>query len=142
MNPERMTQRKLQFRSLQVGFLHGYRLVFNKISRRHPDCGHANIVPASESIVEGILYRLEGCRELDKMDPFEHAPVDYRRQVVRVETRSSRIRATTYIATPGHTNDELKPPKWYFEHLLASKHRLSSSYLDYLHKIADIPKID
>ena len=109
-----------------------YELRFNKKSRKNPDCGHANVVPRFGESVQGVLYTLLGPNEIRKMDRFEHAPVDYRRELVVVRY-SSQIRvAWTYIANESVIDDSLLPPRWYVDRLLAGSRYLSNDYVRFI----------
>ena len=90
MNPARVRERGLEVTACCGASLHGMRLVFDKVSRRHPNVAHANIVYAPGERVEGVLYRLASTAEILKMDPFERTPWNYGRDVVLVRvTRPS-----------------------------------------------------
>lgn len=84
MNPARVRERGLGVVDVRGATLLGFKLVFDKVSRRHPGAAHANIVHAPSERVEGVLYRLSGAEEILKMDPFERAPWNYGRDVVLV----------------------------------------------------------
>lgn len=90
MNPARVRERGLEVMACCGASLEGVRLVFDKVSRRHPNFAHANIVYAPGERVEGVLYRLASAAEILKMDPFERAPWNYGRDAVLVRvTRPS-----------------------------------------------------
>ena len=90
MNPARVRERGLEVTAYCGASLEGVRLVFDKVSRRHPNFAHANIVYAPGERVEGVLYRLASAAEILKMDPFERAPWNYGRDAVLVRvTRPS-----------------------------------------------------
>lgn len=84
MNPARVRERGLRAEEVRGAALLDRKLVFDKVSRRHPGAAHANIVHAPGERVEGVLYRLSGAEEILKMDPFERAPWNYGRDVVFV----------------------------------------------------------
>jgi len=128
MNSQRVTQRGLQYSHAQSGELAGFRLVFNKMSRDHSGCGHANIVYAREALVEGVLYTLESEQEILKMDPFEHAPWNYGRDVFVVQTEAGKIWSWSYIANAAVCQAGLHPSPDYLDHLLAGKPYLSRPY--------------
>ncbi len=134
MNPARVRARGLLVERAEGARLAGFRLQFDKTSRKHPDVGHANLVYAPDSFVEGVLYWLESPGEIAKMDPFESAPVNYSREVVQVVAASGSITTWTYFANPAVRREGLKPPRSYLEHLLAGEPFLSSGYLDRLRR--------
>ena len=136
MNPERVDERGLRRVGTCVGVvLLNYELRFNKRSRKAPNRGHANIVPQFGSKVEGVLYELVCTNEIRKMDPFEHAPIDYRREIVFVRHSSTAHLAWTYIANESVIDDTLRPPRWYVDHLLAGQAYLSPKYVDFINSI-------
>jgi gamma-glutamylcyclotransferase (GGCT)/AIG2-like uncharacterized protein YtfP len=132
MNVDRMRERGMRFEAAVDGRLHGVRLQFDKTSRRHPGVGHANVVYAPGSTVEGVLYVLSSVDEIARMDPFESAPVNYSREVVQVVTPTGVLSSWTYFANPAVLQPGLKPPRSYLEHLLAGKPFLSASYYQML----------
>ena len=128
MNPARMAQRSLQVLGACGAALFGMRLVFDKVSVRHPNAAHANIVHAPGEVVEGVLYRLAGPDEITKMDPYELAPWNYGRDVVPVMAGDEQVWAWTYFANPAVRRPGLHPPATYLAHLLAGKAYLSAAY--------------
>ena len=128
MNPARVQERGLVVLDLCGARLLGKRLVFDKISRLHPNAAHANIVHAPGSVVEGVLYRLAGTGEILKMDPFERAPWNYGRDVVQVVAGGEAVWAWTYFANEAVRRSGLRPPAAYLAHMLAGKAHLSSGY--------------
>ncbi len=128
MNPQRVRSRGLVFDHLQGARLPGYRLVFDKAAPEHPGSGHANIAWARGHTVEGVLYRLAGEREIEKMDPFERAPINYSRELVLVETASATLAAWTYVANAAVRRANGRPEQAYLAHLLAGREWLSAAY--------------
>ena len=129
MNPARMRERGMQFTACEGARLTGFRLVFDKASKAHPEIGHANLVYDPESVVEGVLYSLVTQHEIARMDPYENAPVNYSREVVRVAHGES---CWTYFANPGVRCQGLLPSRTYLNHLLAGKEYLSDVYYQML----------
>ena len=138
MNPARVRERGLGVEDVRGAALLGFKLVFDKVSRRHPGAAHANIVHAPGERVEGVLYRLSGAEEILKMDPFERAPWNYGRDVVLVHLSrrpnpdGPRVAAWTYFANQAARRQGLKPPAEYLAHLLAGKDYLSKNYFERL----------
>lgn len=128
MNPARVQERGLVVLGLCGARLLGKRLVFDKVSRLHPEAAHANIVHAPGRVVEGVLYRLVGADEILKMDPFERAPWNYGRDVVQVVVRGEAVWAWTYFANDAVRRSGLHPPAAYLAHMLAGKAHLSPGY--------------
>ena len=132
MNPERVQKRGLEIKSMQPGLLPGYKLVFNKVSTAHPDNAHANVQFDRTSEVEGVLYQLMDSTEIQKMDVFENAPINYSREVVKIGTSLGVIAAWTYFANAGVLQWGKNPTSEYLEQLLAGRQFLSEAYYDRL----------
>jgi gamma-glutamylcyclotransferase (GGCT)/AIG2-like uncharacterized protein YtfP len=132
MNPERVRGRGLPFRSARSATLHGYMLTFDKATRTDPGLGHAAIVYAPAARVEGVLYELAHHQAITAMDPFERAPINYTRDVVRVESAVGVLPAWTYFANPAACVTGLRPPRDYLAHLLAGRDYLSDEYYRWL----------
>lgn len=136
MNPDRVRERGLDVAGFGGAVLEGVRLVFDKVSRHHPQEAHANIEYAPGCRVEGLLYELHSAVEILKMDRFEFAPINYGRDVVMVSTVSSgssvrvppQIPAWTYFANSAVRRPGLRPSRAYLEHLLAGVDHLSGEY--------------
>jgi len=128
MNPARVAERGLQVRRREAARLRDYRLGFGKQSKDHLGVGHAHIDRAPGEVVEGVLYWLVGEDEIRKMDRFEHAPINYSRDVVLVDTNAGRMPAWTYFANPAVRAPGLRPARAYLAHLLAGEAFLSPSY--------------
>lgn len=153
MNPDRVRERGLEVRDACGACLGGMRLVFDKVSRRHPGVAHANILYAPGQQVHGVLYLLANADEILKMDPFERAPWNYGRDAVLVRTSGRRfggeaggdlgaaasgglIWAWTYFANRAVRRPGLKPPADYLAHMLAGKDCLPASYWRWLSRVA------
>lgn len=135
MNPERVSVRGLKFDQVVRGWLPGWGMRFNKQSKDHPECGHANLVATpnqagrgSVETVEGVLYRLADESMIFRMDPFERAPINYSRERVWVQSDEGPIATWTYFANPALLRDNLRPSREYLDHLLAGKPFLSETY--------------
>lgn len=132
MNPDRVRERGILFKTALGARLVGYRLAFNKSSTRHMGVGHANIVFDPAAVVEGVLYWLDGPAEMQKMDRFESTPVNYSRDIVEVATEQGPQSSWTYFANPAVLVAGLKPPRSYLNHLLAAREYLSPAYYEAL----------
>ena len=129
MNPQRMRERGMQFSAARGAKLSGLRLVFDKASKAHPQIGHANLVYDPAATTQGVLYTLRDPVEIDRMDPFEHAPINYSREAIRVLDGTV---CWTYFANPAVRRDGLKPSRSYLSHLLAGREFLSPDYFQML----------
>ena len=138
MNPARVTDRGLRFDRVRNAVLGSVRLSFDKQSREHLRGGHANLTFDRASRAEGVLYRLRDVREIERMDVFEAAPVNYSRDVVVVESDGERVAAWTYFANAAVVRLGLRPERQYLEHLLAGRDYLSPRYFAWLSETACI----
>lgn len=132
MNPARVTQRGLEFVETRAGRIAGLGLRFNKQAKDHPECGHANLVYAPGEVAEGVLYRLTDEAMIERMDPFERAPINYSRECWPVTTHQGEVIAWTYFANPAVLRDGLRPSREYLGHLLAGEPWLSRPYFERL----------
>ena len=132
MNPARMRARGLAYVDLWAARLPGYGLRFNKAAHNQPGVAYANIVPTSNSCVEGVLYGLASEQDLDKMDHFEGTPVRYSRECLEVSGEFGAQAAWVYVANPAFVREGLLPQSRYLEHLLAGQAYLSAAYLTFL----------
>ncbi len=132
MNPARVAERGLRVTAVRGASLKGVRLVFDKVSRLHPNAAHANIVYAPGEQVEGVLYRLASAEEILKMDPFERAPWNYGRDAVQVQVGDDVFWAWTYFANRAVRREGLSPPAEYLAHMLAGRDHLPADYFDRL----------
>jgi cation transport regulator ChaC len=132
MNPERVTARGLRFDQVRGAILHGVRLTFDKQSRAHRGSGHATLTCDRRARVGGVLYRLATDGEIERMDPYEAAPINYSRDVVWVRAGDTDVAAWTYFANPAVLRAGLRPERAYLNHLLAGRAYLSPAYYERL----------
>ena len=129
MNPERMAVRGLRHVSAEGARLHGYELVFDKVSQAHPTSAHANIRVRPGAIVEGVLYHLGNLTAIEGLDRFERTPINYSRELFAVHTQAGEaIWTWTYVANPAVRGVSLAPEREYLDHLLAGRDFLSPAY--------------
>jgi hypothetical protein len=146
MNPARVRERGIGFDHACAARLNGFKLAFDKTSRRHQGVGHANVVFAPDCQVEGVLYWLTAMDEITKMDRFESTPVNYSREIVwvdvarntlpseleldrpRSQTATVPVTTWTYFANPAVRQSGLIPPRSYLNHLLEGRLYLSTEY--------------
>jgi gamma-glutamylcyclotransferase len=128
MNKERMIDREAEFTEMQKGILKDWKLVFNKINPRKERAGFANIEPEKNSIVEGIIYKVNK-KTIQELDGYEGVPLAYIRKTMQVTMDNDElIECEVYIANPSRVNNSLKPEKWYLNHLLKGEKYLSDEY--------------
>jgi gamma-glutamylcyclotransferase (GGCT)/AIG2-like uncharacterized protein YtfP len=113
--------------------LRDYRLVFSRLWAAWGG-GVANIQPAPENVVEGVLWEItEAHREA--LDRYEECPTAYTRNDVVVETfEGRRLTAFAYVARPDGNH---RPRVRYLRQLIdgAKAHRLSPGYIAFLEAI-------
>ncbi|KRX05295.1 hypothetical protein PPERSA_00596 [Pseudocohnilembus persalinus] len=135
MNKNRMIERDCQFVNRQLGILPGYKLDFSKRSTKKEGTSYANIREKEGSTVEGALYELKDHDQILKLDKFEGHPTMYKRHEKTVyldkELKNS-VKAYVYIAEKDFITENLKPEKWYLDHLLFGKDLISKDYLQTL----------
>lgn len=130
MNPERMLDRDLGVIDKCAGRVSNMTLRFDK--KDGPSHGHASVHYRRDSVVEGVLYRLNGIDEIRKLDVYETTPILYSRDLFAVECEWGVIYAWVYIANIAALGEKLKPEPWYLNHLLAGKPWLSEKYYQFL----------
>ncbi len=136
MNENRARERKLHFTSVSCAQLDGFVLKFNKRSRKTPISGRANVMQQTGSVVYGVLYHLCTPTNIVTMDPYEHAPVDYRRIIVEISAPEFSGPSWLYVANPSVVDNSLLPSRSYLKHLLAGRSFLPKSYLEELARVA------
>ncbi|MGO2415539.1 MAG: gamma-glutamylcyclotransferase family protein [Cobetia crustatorum] len=131
MNAERVSARIGDTRRALLGWLEGHRLAFDKASKV-AGIAHANVQPAGDSRVEGVLYELATPEQIELMDPFEGRPHEHERYLHPIETHEGVIEAWVYVALPERTTEGLKPAREYLDHLLGGQGLLSQAYFSRL----------
>jgi len=129
MNPARVRARGLQVLAVRGARLAGVRLTFDKMSRDHVGVGHAALDFERGSWVEGVLYDLAGTEDILRMDRFERTPINYSRELVRVESGDIELVGWTYFANRAVRQPGLRPSRAYLAHLLAGEPYLSDAYV-------------
>ena len=134
MNSERVRARGLEYSQVLSGQLSGYELSFNKYSAKREGSA-ANITKQENAVTEGVLYLLSGEEQIIQMDPFEGFPDHYSRELLSIATKSEPVKAWVYIANQRFIRENLLPPRWYLNHLLAGKQFLTQPYYERLKKV-------
>ena len=130
MNPNRVQARGLSWQQILGAMLPDVALVFDKRAGDVVGAGHANIRYAPGSRVYGVLYLLTTPAQIARMDPFEHAPINYGREVFYVQTAAgARIPAWTYVGNPAALQTGLLPTRSYMAQLLAGEPWLPPPYV-------------
>lgn len=127
MLTERLVDRCSSAKAVSTALINGYRIEFSKRSK--DESGKATLVRENNSIVHGILYKIN-YRDLKSLDAAEGAGYGYER--ITIEVRAGKdndlIDAYSYIATK--TDSTLRPYSWYKALVLAgaSQHGLPKDY--------------
>ena len=129
-----ITERKINFISRKFAILENYKLVFNKVSKKNPNIGFANIIKSDGDFVEGALYdvTLNDIRIIDKFEGALTKPCHYYREIVDVICDGEKVQAITYIANPIMIRENIKPDKKYLNYILEGKDIFSTNYYDKL----------
>ena len=134
MDPDRMKQRGVNFLKREHAILEGWKLLFNKIASRNPNEGYANMEKEEGSVVEGILYEIQGS-DMEKLDRYEGYPNHYKKISIKVRLDTGEeMEAITYVANPNKVREGLKPSKEYINHLLKGCDLLSLEYCERLRR--------
>ncbi|MGK7916461.1 MAG: gamma-glutamylcyclotransferase [Prochloraceae cyanobacterium] len=93
--------------------LKGYRLGFYRFSQRR-QCGALDIVPDSNSSVEGVLYHLPW-RLSDRLDHREDVPQNgYRQEFIQVHSNKQLYQNVRTYVVVNKLDREIPPNDWYF----------------------------
>jgi len=138
MDRNRMIEeRDVRILSEKVGFIEGWKIVFNKIATFPSGSGYANIAKEKNSKVYGVLYEIEDS-DLGKLDKYEGYPTHYKReQITVILNNGKKIIAEVYIAQGNQTQEGLKPTKEYMKYLIngAKQRNLPIAYIKFLESI-------
>jgi gamma-glutamylcyclotransferase (GGCT)/AIG2-like uncharacterized protein YtfP len=100
LDPVQMLERCPDSRRYGTARLEHYRIHFDGSSSNWNGGAAANITPAYEHEVWGVLYELSG-EDLARLDQFEHMPVSYQRFVVRaLRPNGVACEAVAYLRLP------------------------------------------
>jgi gamma-glutamylcyclotransferase len=138
MSLRRIAERLLSARAVATGFLAGYKLTFDKVSKDGSgkcDCEHTGL---GDDRVYDVIFAVEHS-ERAALDKFEGAGRGYEPLTVRVETASGGLYALTYVATKKQPG--LQPYHWYKQHVLVGA-REASLPEDYVGVIETVVSID
>jgi hypothetical protein len=127
------TERVGQVIDLGIATLEGYKIAFNKLSKKD-GTGKTNIITSPGSQVIGVIYNLTE-EQLIKLDSIEG--VGYARTLVTVKYNNEVVSVYTYIATDNAIDDSLKPTQEYLQHLIdgAKEHSFPKQYVLFLESI-------
>ncbi len=129
----RLAKRVPGVRALGPAFLPGYELRWHK--RGVDRSGKCSIVAsASEgAVVHGALFTIPKA-EKHLLDRVEGLGNGYGEITVRVESSQGTASARTYVASPTHVDDSLRPYAWYRDLVVsgAESHNLPAEYVELL----------
>lgn len=115
--------------------LSGYNLTFSLRGPNWIEPGFANIAPADDGLVEGVVYTLD---QAAYERVVQSEPDEYRQVMVDLVTADGRtIQAVTLV---GPDQGDFQPSKRYLKTLVkgAQENALSAEYIDRLHAIDSI----
>jgi cation transport regulator ChaC len=142
MNLPRKEGRTGTVREARRARLHGYRFAFNKRSYGREQGVYANIVPDTDGVVSGVVYRCTA-EVLDELDRYEGvAEGHYERLQVEVMTDDGEtVTAVAYIAGKNQVCKEGRPARDYLRLILegARANRLPPDYVARLEELAAGP---
>lgn len=141
MSSKRLVARLLSAKVVTTGFVTGYKLTFDKVSKDGSgkcDCEHTGNV---DDRVYGVIFKVEH-NERAALDRFEGAGKGYEPLSVRVETATDGIYALTYVATKKQAG--LQPYQWYKQHVLvgAREANLPENYIRAIEAVVSIDDPD
>ena len=125
MSINRISERINDVKTLNIGLLLDFKLLFNKKSI--DGTGKANIVYSPGDAVWGVVYKIYE----DSMDKLDRIEVGYQRKTFIVLTEEGEIEVNAYIS---YKLTNALPKNYYKEFLLegAVEHKLPDEYIDYL----------
>lgn len=116
MSTRRLVARLPSARVVATGFLIGYKLAFDKVSKDGSgkcDCEHTG---NGGDRVYGVIFSVASS-ERPALDRYEGAGHGYEPSNVRVETAGGEMDSLTYVAT--NKQPGLQPYDWYKHHVVA-----------------------
>lgn len=138
MSVRRLAERLPSARVVTTGFVTGYKLAFDKLSKDGSgkcDCEHTG---NDGDRVYGVIFSVVHS-ERAALDKFEGAGKGYEPLSVRVETTAGGLYALTYVATKKQHG--LQPYHWYKQHVLVGA-REANLPEDYVRAIEAVVSID
>lgn len=146
MFEKRLKERVPSATFYSVGYLCGYRLTWDKISKDGSGKCDAEYTGNLDDIVWGVLYEID-CGEERNLDKAEGLGSGYNKKNVDVTSStdgedSDPVKASMYYAT--EKDSALRPYNWYKAFVVcgAIEHRLPSSYVEDLEGVESIPDPD
>lgn len=137
MSEPRLVTRVRTLRRVAIGYLDGYQLTFDKVSKDGSGKCDCSQTKSSGHRVWGVVFAID-VGQLDALDKAEGAGNGYDRQQIQVSTDQGIVNATTYFAT--RTMPGLSPYHWYKYHVLfgARAAQLPLEYIDAIESVASV----
>ncbi|WP_321956322.1 gamma-glutamylcyclotransferase family protein [Paraburkholderia bannensis] len=141
MSAPRLSRRIDPIRHIANGYLDGYQLTFDKVSKDGSgkcDCKHSG-EPGHR--VWGVLFAIDA-DSLEALDKYEDEGRTYDRQKVQVRTDHGVIVAVTYFARKSEPG--LRPYHWYKYHVLygARAAKLPADYIAEIEEVEELQDLD
>jgi gamma-glutamylcyclotransferase len=169
MSPKQVTERKLNMSLVGVGELQHYKFMHNKVSKKDPTIGFANIEPCWKQSVHGVVYDMSGTdrsivleydlspaefkiaidtwkNNLAILDKHEGYPEHYERLIVpvRMLEKQRPLGCMTYIATRNMSGVDLMMRPDYIQKIKdgLDEHKINENYSQEIKTIMDIWKAE
>ncbi|MBN1294614.1 MAG: gamma-glutamylcyclotransferase [Candidatus Latescibacteria bacterium] len=126
----RLRSRISSAKLIDIGFLNGYKVLFNKCSK--DGSGKANLIESPGDVTWGVIYEIDE-QDTNKLDIFEGG---YNREIFQICNKENiAVSAFVYLSSD-LTNDE-RAYEWYKEIILkgARENNLPKNYISYLEKL-------
>ena len=141
MSSARLRQRTPSARAMCKARLPHHVLRWHKLGR--DGSGKCDIEYAgdeSADCVWGVLFEISRAEKV-LLDRVEGLGIGYVDKQVRVQTEAGEMLATTYQAMPQMVDSNLRPQRWYKDHVLrgAREHDLPPLYIERIEGIDTVP---
>ncbi|MBK7107425.1 MAG: gamma-glutamylcyclotransferase [Ignavibacteriae bacterium] len=140
MSLKRLSSRVSIKKTIGIGQLFKYKLMFHKISS--DGCsGKCDAYYTGEvsDIMFGVIYEIEDS-ELNKLDKYEGVGDGYKRKSILLKTYPDNTECSAITYCTEKINSELKPFSWYTKHVIvgAIENKLPEYYIDKIKAVETI----
>ena len=126
----------VRIEAVEKAVLYDYELAFNVVNAEIPGAGYANVSPAPEARVEGIVIHTDSS-SIKLIDVYEEFPVLYNKRYLTVMTGSRKQRKVlVYVGNKKVLRCSLRPSKDHLFQILKGKDFFSALYFRWLSGIA------
>lgn len=141
MSAPRLADRIKPIRHIANGYLDGYQLTFDKVSKDGSGKCDCKRIGEPGHRVWGVLFAIDA-GSLPALDKYEDAGHTYERKEIQVQTDQGTVAAVTYFATKTATG--LRPYHWYKYHVLygARAAQLPPDYIASIERVEEMQDID